>query len=367
VTSGVSSAAESAAAILQVAAEAGLAVMIPGALEPPAGHPRAAVSLGQEVVAAQGAVLDRVLDGRSRTMRSGLERQAYGRFHAARTKTPWGERCQRTFALVEGAAILASAERYRLAGVLNGRAVQVCGIGSLWTGPCGGGVGHAQRLIDTLLVRAAAEGAEMALLFRHAGVDDDGRNGFQELPLTDLTLRVTESSRRGAPMTMMRAGEERDLAAIAAMGREHAGPFRFHLDRDIDFIRYAITTKRLLAGVGSANARELQFFIAEEGITAAAYVIVSVVGDTWTLEECGDRDATGARVGALLQALIAREPAARRPIIHTWLPPRFLPPQVTIASAAPSAATVGVRMLGSRAMAPALSADDVLFWRNDVF
>ena len=205
-TSGVSSAAENAAAILQRAAQAGLAVMIPGALEPRAGDPvagaaRVAVSQGQQVVAAQGAVLDRVLDGRSRSMGDGLERQAYGRFHAARTKTPWGERCQQTFTLVEGETILASAERYSLAGVLDGRAVQVCGIGSLLTGPSGRGVGHAQRLTDALLDTAAAEGAEMALLFRQAGADDDGRNEFQELPLTDLTLGVTESPRRGAPMT----------------------------------------------------------------------------------------------------------------------------------------------------------------------
>ena len=265
-TSGVSSAAENTAALLQAAAHAGLAMMIPGALEPRARHPRSAVSPGQEVVAAQGAVLDRVLDGRTQTMSDGLERRAYGRFHAARTKTPWGERYQRTFALVEGTAILASAERYRLAGVLNGRAVQVCGIGSLWTEPSARGVGHAQRLIDALLDTAATEGAEMALLFRQAGADDGGRNGFQELPLTDLTLRVTESSRRGAPMTMMRAGEEYDLAAIAAMGRVRAGPFRFHLDRDVDFIRHAITSKRLLAGLGSTN----NSFVSSETLSQCA-------------------------------------------------------------------------------------------------
>ena len=109
-------------------------------------------------------------------------------------------------------------------------------------------------------------------------------------------------------MTMVRGGEERDLAAIVAMGRVRADPFRFHLDRDIDLVQYAITRKRLLAGLGSADARQLHFFIAEEGTTAAAYVVVSVAGRTWTLEECGDRDASGARVGALLQALIAREP-----------------------------------------------------------
>jgi len=206
----------------------------------------------------------------------------------------------------------------------------------------------------------------MALLFSHAGIHEDAGHGFQTIPLMELTLSVTESSRRGAPMTMVRGGEERDLAAMVAMGRVRAEPFRFHLDRDVDFVQYAITTKRLLAGLGSAHARQLYFFIAEEGITAAAYVIVSVVGNTWTLEECGDRDPSGARVGALLQALIAREPVERRPTIHAWLPPGFLPPQVTIASATPSTEAISVCMLGSRTIVPPLSGDDVLYWRNDV-
>ena len=118
--------------------------------------------------------------------------------------------------------------------------------------------------------------------------------------------------RHGAPMTLIRGGEERDLAAIVAMGQVRASPFRFHLDRDVDFVRHAIMKRRLLAGFGIAGARQLHFFIAEEGITAAAYVVISVVGDMWTIEECGDRDPSGARVGAILQALIAREPVERR-------------------------------------------------------
>ena len=84
-------------------------------------------------------------------------------------------------------------------------------------------------------------------------------------------------------------------------------------------------------------------------------------------EECGDRDASGARVGALLQVMIAREPVERRPTIRGWLPPRFLPPQVTIASVTPSTAIMMVRMLDRTAMLPRLSGDDVLYWRNDVF
>ena len=77
-------------------------------------------------------------------------------------------------------------------------------------------------------------------------------------------------------------------------GAGQASSFRFHLDRDVDFVQYAITKKRLLAG-SAGQARQLHFFIAEEGITAAAYVVVSIIGRMWTLEECGDRDPSGAR------------------------------------------------------------------------
>jgi hypothetical protein len=109
----------------------------------------------------------------------------------------------------------------------------------------------------------------------------------------------------------------------------------------VDFVQYAITKKRLLAGLGTAGARQLHFFIAEEGITAAAYVVVSIAGGTWTVEECGDRDPSGARVGAILQALIAREPVDRRPTIRAWLPRGFVPPPVTILSAKPIQCTSG--------------------------
>jgi hypothetical protein len=318
------------------------------------------------VIGAEGAVLEHILDAGGPTSGCGLNRQAYGRFCAALTKTPWGRRCQRRLALVEGVDVIASAEQYALSAVFEGRAVRVCAIGSVFTEMSHRGQGHARGLLETLLDEAAQAGTEMALLFLSPGAEEDAPADFQAIPLTDLTLQIAESPRYGAPMTMVRGGEERDLAAVVAMGRVRAGPFRFHLDRDVEFAQYAMTRKRLLAGLGSPNARQLHFFIAEEGTTAAAYVVVSIAGSTWTLEECGDRDPSGARVGALLQALIAREPIERRPTIHAWLPPHFLPPQVTIASAMPSKELIMVRSLDAKAITPLLAADDILYWHNDV-
>jgi hypothetical protein len=313
------------------------------------------------VVTAEGLLLDRVLASRRQSANSGLSPRACGTLHAAQMKTTWGRQRQRTLALTDGDEILASAEQYDLTGVFDGQAVRICGIGSLQSDR-----GHARQLVDRVIGAAARQSAEIAVLFSDTAVDDEIGETFESLQFTDVTLGVAQAPRHGAPMTMVRGGEQRDLAAIVAMGRARAEPFRFHLDRDVDFVQYAITSKRLLAGLGAANVRQLHFFIAEEGITAAAYVILSVVGGCWTLEECGDRDVSGARVGALLQALIAREPMERRPTIRGWLPRGFRPPQVTMLSATPSAETIRVRVLDPSRLVPRLSSDDVLFWRNDL-
>jgi hypothetical protein len=316
------------------------------------------------VIAVDRALLGTIGSSDGATSEHRLTGQAEARLHTTLMKTPWASRCQRSFALVDGATVLASAERYDLTGACDGRPMRICGIGSVFTDRSNRGRGFSGLLIQTLLDDSAREGADMALLFTHRGADEDERDGFFELAVPDLTLKVIESSRHGAPMVLVRGGEERDLAAIVAMGRSRAERFRVHLDRDIHFIRYVSARKRLRGALGPPHARQLQFFIAEEGITAAAYVIISVIGEAWTLEECGDRDPSGARVGALLQALIAREPSERRPTIQGWLPEGFLPPQVTIASATPAQEIIGMRLLNSSTVPP-FRPGDVLYWRND--
>jgi hypothetical protein len=291
---------------------------------------------------------------------------ADAKFYAAQIKTAWGRVHQRRHTVMAHGELLASAVRYDLAGTLDGRPLRICGVGSVVVKDSD--LGQRRMLIDDLLNQAARSGAEMALLFSRSGLDDDALKRFETIDGADVILQVAESPRHGAPMTMVRGGEERDLPAIAAMGRIRAEPFRFHLDRDADYVQYAITRQRLRAGLGASGQRQLQFFIAEEGVTAAAYVVISVQGTTWTLEECGDRDASGARVGALLQALIAREPTGRRPTIRGWLPPGFLPPQLTVVSTTPSREIMMIRRLGATpAVSPPLRAADVLYWRNDIF
>jgi hypothetical protein len=315
---------------------------------------------------SEDVFLDRILDEEYAHGNRALSRTAYGRLDAAQMGTAWGSSHLQRFALMSGDEVLASAKQYHLTGALDHRPVRICGIGSVFAYTAHGSGRDAGVLVERLLHDAAQDGMDMAVLLCDMEAAWCDRVGFERLAMTDVEVGIAQSPRHGAPMTLVRAGEERDLAAIAAMGEIRAAPFRFHLDRDVDFVRYAITKKRLLAGLGASGVRQLHFFIAEEGITAAAYVVVSVEGSLWTIEECGDRDPSGARVGAILQGLIAREPIERRPVIRGWLPPRFAPPQVTILSTQPSAKVVRIRSLGSTTMHPRLTADDVLLWQGDV-
>ncbi len=320
------------------------------------------------VVPVDGTILQRVVASTPLVSYRGLSREAFVKFDAAQTKTAWALRHLRRFALVDGGDVLASAERYDLTGTLDRHPVTICGIGAVFSNPAHDDANrHARALVERLLEDATLGGADLALLFRTATTAPPVPDGFEVVPTIDVELTVAESSRHGAPMTLVRGGEDRDLGAIAAMGQIRAGQYRFHIDRDVDLVKYAITRKRLLAGLGSAGVRQLVFVIAEEGITAAAYVVISVVGGTWTIEECGDRDASGARVGALLQALIAREPVESRPVIQGWLPPGFLPPQVTIASASQAPAALFARVLSARVPRLHLTSPDVLYWRDDLF
>jgi hypothetical protein len=325
-----------------------------------------AIVQGPTVVRAEGAPLvERVLDATYPLLHQGLSRRAFTAADAALRKTAWAPGHRRRYALIEGTDVLASAYQYDLSGMLGRQALRICGIGDVCSHPAHGSVDHRRVLIERLVDHASHGGADLAIVFTSADAMPSALDGFAVIPTQDVLLTVAESSRYGAPMTLVRGGEDRDLAAIVAMGEVRAGRFRFHLTRDVDLVKYAVTRKRLLAGLTASGARQLLFVIAEEGITAAAYAVISIVDGTWTIEECGDRDASGARVGAILQALIAREPVERRPTIRGWLPPGFLPPQVTIVSTQPSAEVLLARLLTSSVDRQALSYDDVLYWRSD--
>jgi GNAT superfamily N-acetyltransferase len=317
------------------------------------------------VVPAQGQLLEQILDDTYPIWNEGLTRQAYGQWNKAQMRTPWGSTHLERLALVdENGDLLSSAKRYRITVRIDGRELEALGIGALFTPRARRGRGHASTLLDLLMEQARAEGAALAMLFSEIGTPFYERLGFRPVSIDQVRIGVKLVG--GSPAMLVRAGHEKDLPALVAMHDVRTAGSRFALRRDVPHIQFMLTRKRLLAGLGATGSRSVEFHVAEEGPSAVAYVILSVDARGWTLVEAGDRDPAGARLGAMLQVLLAREPSIQPPPIRAWWPRRFpVPPQLEIAERHKARDVLMMRPLDDAAL-PA-SADEVFYWRSDFF
>ena len=157
------------------------------------------------------------------------------------------------------------------------------------------------------------------------------------------------------------------------MHNRRTARYRFGLRYDADWLHYSLAKKRLLAALGPSAARQIEFFVAEEGSQAVAWILLHVTGrdragyvESWSLEGCGDRDPSGARVGAMLQTLLARSPANVPPLIRAWWPHGFEPPQLTLTDR-PSASIVMMARALTDDIPASFAPSDVLFWHGDAF
>jgi hypothetical protein len=320
-----------------------------------------------EVGSATGALLEEILDETFPVWGEGLEREAYGKYNRAQLATPWGAAHLERVALVDGDRLLATAKRYHLEALVDGQPVKMLGLGAVFTPAAQRGHGHAADLLRRMMASASDDGFGAALLFSEIDLRYYEHLGFRRLPISQVALSVRPLSKGGTPFIPMRSGDFGDIASIVEMNRAQAGPFRFSLSRQADYVRHAIVRKRLLAACGTPGHRTVEFFVVEEGGRAAAYVVLLEVGEFVMVTECGDRDPSGARVGAMLQAVVTRDPG--RPIrLRAWLPPRFLPPQLDITAHELPLVTMMMRPLGRAVWPdPPLSANDIAWWHADAF
>ena len=320
-----------------------------------------------DLVPATGALLEYVLDETHALWGEGLDREAYGRYNAAQARTPWGAANLHRVALVDDGVLLATAKRYDLRARLDGQDLGLVGIGAVFTPTAQRGRGYAAELLRRLLQRATDDGFGCAMLFSEIGPRYYERLGFQRLPVVQLALEVRPGKRAGAPAIPMRSGDFGDLKSIVEMNMTQAHDRRLALVRDLEYARHAITKKRLLAACGRPGHRAVEFFVVEEGGRAAAYVVLLEAGDYWMITECGDRDPSGARVGAMLQALVARD-ERRHVHVRAWLPAGFLPAQFAVVAHEVPAITMMIRPLGHGVRPdPPLEATDIAWWHADAF
>jgi len=317
------------------------------------------------LVLADEQLRDRIQDATFPIWNEGLTRAAYGKWNAAQMRTAWGrDRLHRLALVDEDERWLASLKRYRFDARLDDQPIEMVGVGAVFTPPELRGQSYAQRIVEEVLAEETARGVALASLFSEIGADYYRRLGFVPVPLEEVTIVVRHKG--GAPAMLVRAGAESDLANMTAMHEARAAAARFTLVRPPELVQFSIAKRRLLAGLGPPGKRQTEFFVAEEGLMAVAYVVITIDERGWFIEEAGDRDPAAARLGAMLQVLLAREPAQSPPTIRAWWPSSFpVPPQVTIASRKEPDDVFMVRPLRS-GLEP-LAAKDVFYWRSDYF
>lgn len=309
-----------------------------------------------------GPLLDQVLDATFPHWGEGLSRQAYGSWNRAQGLTAWGRAHLARVGLVRGSEVLTSAKRYVFDAQAGDRPITVLGIGAVFTPEDQRGQGLAPALIAAMIEEGRARGCAAALLFSEIGAAYYERLGFQTVPRSLLTIDVPRN-RLGAPATLVRAGEPQDLPHLAEMSSRYGRGAGFALQRPASLIEFGLLRRRMLAGLGPAGLRTLEFFVSEEGNRAASYLIVSRGPHGAFLIECGDYDPTGARVGAMLEVLAAREPAETDRTLRTWWPATFRPPQIQVVDATPAREVMMVRHIQG---AP-VDYSQAVYWPSDVF
>ena len=320
----------------------------------------------EQLVPATGQYLEQILRESFPIWGDGLSSDAYGRFWEAQRRTAWGAAHLDRVAIVEQGRVTSSAKRYDLSARIDGRIRRILGIGAVFTSPERRGRGGARRLIQMMLEAAETEGFEYAMLFSE--IDPAFYEALEFVPIPVLESLLEVKRKNGAPAVLMRAGDDRDLPALVEMSADRSSGARFALDRAEDLIKFGLAKRRLLAGLGPPGLRETEFLVTEEGHQAVAYVISTVHEGRWFIEEAGDRDPAGARMGAMLQVMLARTPHLPSPEIHAWLPHGFTPPQLTRSNIHPRKEVLMVRPLKDRTLPlPPLEASQVVYWRSDYF
>jgi len=318
-----------------------------------------------QVVPAVGPVLEQVLNDTHPLWNDGLSRENYAKQWTAQLKTPWGQHHLDRVALVDGPHVLSSAKRYDLSLRIDGRIRRVLGIGAVFTAAAHRGRGCARELLTRMLDTAVTEGQEFALLFSEIAPAFYEQLDFVPVPLVESTLEV-DQKRGGAPAMLVRSGHDKDLPAIAEMSAARTADARLSIERSEDFIRFNITRRRLSSGLAPIGRRNTEFLVVEEGYKAVAYLVSTEEDGRWMIEEAGDRDPAGARLGAMLQVMLARYPSERLPEIKCWWPKALVPPQIKVAASTPTQSVLMIRPLRDRILPlPPLAAAEVVYWHAD--
>ena len=104
-------------------------------------------------------------------------------------------------------AVLSSCETYRMSSAVDGVRGETWAVASVYTEPALRGRGHARAMMDALVARARAEGAQASTLFSDVAPATYERSGYATRPAEDLVFPPAHgTSARGVDALLQEVG-----------------------------------------------------------------------------------------------------------------------------------------------------------------
>ena len=279
--------------------------------------------------------IERVLRAAHAVRGGGLALEDYVAFHETLMDSAWGREHER---LVVGCddrrRLLAAVKTSSLAGSLDGRAIRIVHVRTMFTSGDSGDQHHAAELQEEVLEEARLQGHALAIRVSPAGGAEHFDRGFHALPCSEAACRTFLPAPWPKEPAWLRAGEEalgrvpglrpgrpEDIDAIASIHAEEIAGQRLRIDRDRglwDQIFLARETLRRMSGAADP------FWVIERGGRVVAYVLLRAGPPTLRWREHGARREARAPLADLFWSALCWARGKRLQRIEGWCMPEVL-------------------------------------------
>ncbi len=227
----------------------------------------------------------------------GLDEARFVAFQRRLADSPEAQDRYRLLGLFEGGSFLSAMKAYELQGRFAGRPLQLLGIGAVFTPPHLRRRGSAAAMLSLAMDDYAQRGCAAAVLFSDIDAGYYERLGFRMLESRECLVESGALPRPGGGFRAAGPGEEGEVAALLARGRD--GSDRLTLSRDGWTLRLQLRRLRELARARAVG--EPEWGIRVEGRGGEAVAAVRLGRDTLDLLDAAwtSETARGKLLGAL--------------------------------------------------------------------
>lgn len=227
----------------------------------------------------------------------GLDQARFVAFQQKLADSPEARDRYRLLGLFEGGSFLSAMKAYQLQGRSAGEPLRLLGIGAVFTPPQLRRRGSAAAMLSLAMDEYAQRGCALAVLFSDIDAGYYERLGFRALESRECLIESTALPRAAGGYRAAGPGEEGEVAALLARGRDQGE--RLALSRDGWTLRLQLRRLRELARARGVGDPEWAIRVEGRGGDAVAAVrlgrdTLDLLDAAWTTEA-----ARGKLLGAL--------------------------------------------------------------------